>query len=524
MDSPLPASGSSYSSTLIMTPAPLPRTHGLHLDLHALNGHHHHHRGPAPKGALGPHISNLPRRPVRKAAAGGGGGGLPVARVPLLVASQNIDQKGRRMNRKTKRLESESESESSASAPTTASVVVPSPIQLPRLPFPISGQVVDVVLERKEVPAREAVVVTEAQMRKRERCVQELGRKSGVFVAFSACHRTAVGGDAKDVLEEEEEGFDAVIRISAAASTDENSDAQEQEQEQRGIIHDVDTHTGVPTLRLVLPPPSPSPSSAGGAAPDDTGVPRLTTVQLRAACAFDAGHRRRRAQAQSPCPEDSHKADAADSSRAAHGRILVSAPRELAIEAFGVGVVLCLSLTTTAADASSDRDVDVDARRRAGAQDRGEADTDEDVDERVHSLVMGWHDLPQPGRELDSSASYVEDRSSSTASPEFRDDGGEGEGEVGLHDAWRGLLSREGMDYLARVLSGSSSSSASPTSTSTWTTSRASTARPEWDAGAATLARRLPAQQLRAPSSSVASARSDFGIDSPATPVGVSSP
>ncbi|KAJ6509760.1 hypothetical protein DFH09DRAFT_1334082 [Mycena vulgaris] len=316
--------GSSCSSTLIMTPVPLPPL-----------------RRPAPKGPLQPHITNLPRR--RRA---------PMANLCMSAPPR------------------------SASGDST---YAPSPIQIPSLPvlpFPISGGGVPMQRETLSVPSsaprgpvqpahgnvpRRTKPLSAAQLRarrRRERCIQELGRSSGVFLAF----------ECESAEEEAEDRFDAVVRISAARE----GDAEE------GKDLGVDDKGGGAVLRFTAP------------GTRDDGVPCLQPAQLRAACAFVSGH------------------------RAEGRRVLITAPRAHAVDALSVGVCCIRSDAEVTRFMDEDADDDVD----------GDADA-----ERVHRLVMRWHDLP---------AEDAED-----------DDGYDG---GGLKEEWRGLLSRDGMDYLAAVV------------------------------------------------------------------------
>ncbi|KAJ7183535.1 hypothetical protein C8R46DRAFT_1344337 [Mycena filopes] len=430
MDSPLPASSSSLcSSTLVMTPAPLPQSHphpavrlhpNLHLDLNDLRyGHAHTQRGPAPKGALGPHISNLPRR-----ARPGPGGRVyaPPPATNLQKTPQNQNRRNTNTKQPKKKVVVESESESESSAPTASCASVRGafvPIRLPRLPT-VLGHVRRV--KRRPKP------LTPAQARARRRCVQALpGVSSGVVLAFS---------DAEEEEGREEEGFDAVVRISISISTGVEASIHEEAKED---------DTCPTTLRLGVPP---------AAVERDTGVPGLTHTQLRAAGAF----------ALAASSLDKLNATGKEEVRKERARVLVCAPRDCAREAFGVGVLLVLALALG---------VDTDKCDPPAAP--GVADNEKEggrgADGAVHRLVMGWHDLPQPKPWRDASAatapagppSSVSSPSSSASDDEEDEDeavdgGGEGGGEgglrLGLRDAWRGLLSRAGMDYLEGVRGG----------------------------------------------------------------------
>ncbi|KAJ7131949.1 hypothetical protein C8R46DRAFT_1048472 [Mycena filopes] len=443
MDSPLPASSSSLcSSTLVMTPAPLPQSHphpavrlhpNLHLDLNDLrygHGHAHTQRGPAPKGALGPHISNLPRR-----ARPGVYAPPPAPATNLQKTPQN------RRNTKQPKKKVVVESESESSAPTTASCASVRgafvPIRLPRLPT-VLGQGPGV----RRVKRRPPKPLTPAQARARRLCVQALpgaGSESGVVVAFS---------DAEDEgVDEERAGFDAVVRISistgAEASIHEAAAAEEDGD---------DTRPRATTLRLGVPP---------AAVERDTGVPGLTRAQLRAAGAFaltaaSAPDKQLLNGLGDATEKEEEEARTRKEEKRAR-RVLVCAPRDCAREAFGVGVVLVLGL-----DKSSPAPLGGDDKEEGGGKDGG----------AVHRLVMGWHDLPQPKPWRDSpsassSAAAPPPPPSSVSSPESSasdDDeeedaegeeeevaGGGGGGGGGLRDAWRGLLSRAGMDYLEAV-------------------------------------------------------------------------
>ncbi|KAJ7122565.1 hypothetical protein C8R43DRAFT_1136190 [Mycena crocata] len=325
---------SACSSTLIITPTPLPPV-----------------RGPAAKGPLQPHITNLPRR-----------------RRPMATLRISAPP-------------------SSASPKPPDSTYLPSPIQLPSLPpFPISpGFPPPAVREGPTIaqprgpvqPAhgnvpRRAKPLSETQLRarrRRERCVQELGRASGVFVAFPP--------HPLDTTEEDEDEFDAVVRISPAEDGGSNAKV-------------VDKGGGA-TMSLVTP------------GTRDDGVPSLTAAQLRAACAFVWAH------------------------QADGRRVLITAPRAYAVDAMSVGVC-CGSRSVESARASP----------RPHELEGGDG-VDADAD-RVHRLVMRWHDLP------------------SSQDDEDDDFGG------GLKDDWRGLLSHDGIYYLAAALRAPTLSHSRPSS------------------------------------------------------------
>ncbi|KAJ7776635.1 hypothetical protein DFH07DRAFT_798780 [Mycena maculata] len=311
--------GSSCSSTLIMTPAPLPSL-----------------RGPAPKGALQPHITNLPRR--RRA---------PIA-TSLRISAPPTPSR-------------------STASPAPGSAQPTTPIHLPALPplpFPISAGGVP---DRPSAPAptargnvqpahgnvpRRAKPMTEAQMRarrRRERCVQELGRASGIFVAFPC-----------DSAEDENE-FGAEVRIAPGpdeGATDVDVD---------------DKGGGAAILRVVAP------------GTRDDGVPCLEPAQLRAAGAF------------------------VSKQRTAGRRVVITAPRAHAVDALSVGVC-CVAASELPSHEPPGQDPKVL----------------DDADPELHRLVMRWHDLP--------------------ADDDDDDYGG------GLKGEWRGLLSRDGMDYLATAV------------------------------------------------------------------------
>lgn len=192
--------------------------------------------------------------------------------------------------------------------------------------------------------------------RRRERCFQELGRESGIFIAF-AC--SPADGS-------EDEGFNAVVRISPI------QDGKAEE----GTSADVDDKGGGGGAAVAR-------FSAHGTR--DDGVPCLQPAQLRAACTFVCQH------------------------RAEGRRVLIVAPRAHAVDALSVGVC-CIS-------------------RRAHPTEAVEDGSEDAEQERVHRLVMRWHDLP------------AED-----------DDEDDAYGAGGLKDEWRGLLSRDGMDYLAAAV------------------------------------------------------------------------
>ncbi|KAJ6596014.1 hypothetical protein B0H10DRAFT_2089147 [Mycena sp. CBHHK59/15] len=288
---------SACSSTLITTPAlSKPR------------------RSPAPKGPLQPHITNLPRR----------------RRAPKPIPPPVSEP------------------------PAQEPIHLPSP---PPLPFPITAGGIPQPRDAFGAPRgpvqpahanlpRRAKPLTAAQARarkRRERCMQELGRASGVFVAL---------GWGSEDEGTDDDTHDAVVRITPEGNEDEGGDCD-------GILHVV-----APGTR-------------------DDGVPCLSPAQLRAACAFLCGR----------------KADAEG-----RGRVLITASRAHAVDALGLGVGVCCAAS-------------------AG----GDADTHPADAEHVHRLVMRLHDLPAD------------------------DDGDDGD-DGGLKDAWRGLLSRDGMDYVAAAL------------------------------------------------------------------------
>ncbi|KAJ7770038.1 hypothetical protein B0H16DRAFT_1715664 [Mycena metata] len=301
--------------------------------------------------------------------------------------------------------------------------------QVPRLPFPVLGQVLDLVLERKvAVLARAEEVCTGQEQElggvcrvlhsdRRNLAAQERGIIRGqtdapalrvvLPLSFSSSESsgddpgvphlkpaqvratcdTAVGGDAKDVPEAGgEKGFD--IRISAFASTDENSDAQEHEQGAR--------MTPIPTAS----PPSAAPRRPATALPSPDSRDHLS---------------------------GNADVDAVDSKATyGHGRIFV--------------VCAC----------------------RVRQPLRGE----DENDMRVRDL------LSQLGRELDSSASYVENTGCSNSGFTHR---------ILLLD-----FEFNHFDHC--------------------------------DCAELEAALHFPSMQLRLPSSSVASARSKFRVDSPSTP------
>ncbi|KAJ7815645.1 hypothetical protein B0H14DRAFT_2846891 [Mycena olivaceomarginata] len=350
MASPPPSSplfrlsgSSSCSSTLIMTPAPGPLPMLVH-------------RGPAPKGHLQPHVSNLPRR--RRAPP------VPVS-TTLRISAPPAPSTSRSRS-----------SPSPAAGNSTSTSYAPSPIQLPSLPFPISASGGPQLREydsyereyeheylmmkqaqhqgtgpaHANVPRR-AKVLTAAQVRarrRRERGMQELGRASGVFVAFESA-------SAEDINEDREE-FGAVVRIQTSSAGGETSCEEE---------------TGK-VLRLVV----------ARDARDDGDT-------LCAACAFVGKHRE------------------------GGSRVLVTTPRERAVDALSVGVCCATTISPDPEQVNSNRDTDMDA------------------EEDVHQLLVRWHDLPADDRDEDD---------------EDGDHGG------GLRDEWRGLLSRDGIEYLAAAL------------------------------------------------------------------------
>ncbi|KAJ7671298.1 hypothetical protein DFH06DRAFT_1365963 [Mycena polygramma] len=343
--SPFPSSPSARSSTLVMTPAPLPL-----------------HRGPKPKGHLQPHVTNLPRRPRR-------------APVPPPASDATAT--------------SNSDPDASVKAAAVAPPFQrPTFIQLPPPPmlsFPLTAGVPQRREEPRVRPAGRNVGPAHANVprrhrqtvtRERARCMQELGHASRVFVAFALADSEGAADKAAEEAAAEV-GFGAVVRISAdpgdAGAVDDKGGGQSGED---GRV-----------LRLV----------AEGLSRDD-GVPCLLPTQLRAARAFVLAHLET-----SGC------------------RALITAPRERAIEAVAVGVC-CMRPERPTLE-----------RTASAPHEDGEADDEiEDQDlaaERVHALVMQWHDLPPEDGQHD------EDR-----------------GGGALRDEWRGLLSRDGIDYIAAVL------------------------------------------------------------------------
>ncbi|KAF8175728.1 hypothetical protein K438DRAFT_1771014 [Mycena galopus ATCC 62051] len=135
----------------------------------------------------------------------------------------------------------------------------------------------------------------------------------------------------------------------------------------------------------------------------DDGVPSLEPAQLRAACAFVCEHREREGMAGK--------------------RVLITAPREHAVDAF------CVALGAIVFGTMS------------GSRSREAWSTADGDAERMHRVMVRWHDFPVPVEGQDG-------------------DGGETEGgDSRLRDDWRGLLSRNGIEYLAAALLGSTSPS-----------------------------------------------------------------
>ncbi|KAK6996813.1 hypothetical protein R3P38DRAFT_3070610 [Favolaschia claudopus] len=327
---------SACSSTLIMTPAPP----------------HHHQRGPAPKGHLQPHISNLPRR--RRAP------GATTLRIsaPQAPSSSSLSPSPKEEN-----------------ANSTSSSYAPSPIQIPSLfPFGKGGLMPprNGVLNSQGIwqAYRESPTTTapsSSTHRGRKRALQELGYGSGYFVAFEKLGSGEEG-------EDEDMVFGATIRITHEEEVDDEACVIE---DKRG-----DDDRGA-ELRLVV----------SGSSRDD-GVPNLTPAQLRAAVAF--GRRQR---------EEGHQ-------------VLITVPPRNPVDALSIGAC-CIAIeepdTITKEELSLDEDADADV-------------------ERIHLLLVPWHDMP-----LEELAA---------------DDSDSGHLGGGLGDAWRGLLSRDGIEYLASAMRG----------------------------------------------------------------------
>ncbi|KAJ7290447.1 hypothetical protein C8J57DRAFT_1275904 [Mycena rebaudengoi] len=142
-------------------------------------------------------------------------------------------------------------------------------------------------------------------------------------------------------------------------------------------------------------------------------------------------------------------------------RVLVTAPRAHAADAMGVGVGACV-------------------RVQGLADEKGDAN---EYRERMHALLVRWHDLPD---ECDPPPAYTAPaflrRRSASQPPQAReartvdakrlpvlpragtstDSDAEGLRDRdralvvpgGLQEAWRGVLSRGGIEYLGRVLAG----------------------------------------------------------------------
>ncbi|KAJ7792076.1 hypothetical protein B0H14DRAFT_3565075 [Mycena olivaceomarginata] len=113
----------------------------------------------------------------------------------------------------------------------------------------------------------------------------------------------------------------------------------------------------------------------------DDGVPCLEPAQLRAACAFVGKHRE------------------------GGSRVLITTPRERAVDALSVGVCCATTISPDPEQVNSNGDTDIDA------------------EEGVHQLLR-----------------------TTGMDNEDGDHGG------GLRDGWRGLLSRDGIEYLAAAL------------------------------------------------------------------------
>ncbi|KAK7032671.1 hypothetical protein R3P38DRAFT_2918329, partial [Favolaschia claudopus] len=228
---------SACSSTLIMTPAPP----------------HHHQRGPAPKGHLQPHISNLPRRRRAHRATT-----LRISAPPAPSSSS---------------LSPLPKEDNDLNANSTSSSYAPSPIQIPSL-FPFSkgglmpprngglgSQGIWQAYRNSPTTASSS-----SPHRGRKRALQELGYGSGYFLAFEKLGSGEEGDDDEDMA------FGATIRITHEEEVDDEACVIE---DKRG-----DDDNGA-ELRLVV----------FGSSSREDGVPNLTPAQLRAAVAF--GRRQR---------------------------------------------------------------------------------------------------------------------------------------------------------------------------------------------------------------------------------------
>jgi len=136
----------------------------------------------------------------------------------------------------------------------------------------------------------------------------------------------------------------------------------------------------------------------------DDGVPSLEPAQLRSACAFVCGHRKE------------------------GRRVLITAPREHAVDALTVALGVSCARS--------------DAILTGGEEEGGAEEGDVDA-QCLHRILIRWHDLP------------------TEVQGEYKDEDDRGEG---LRDEWRGLLSRDGIDYLAAALAAEPPSPSPPLS------------------------------------------------------------
>ncbi|KAJ7080308.1 hypothetical protein C8R44DRAFT_895414 [Mycena epipterygia] len=500
MDSRSPSSASS--STLVQTPLPNVRlglnSLNLNLNLTGLSM-----RGPAPKGPLQPHVSNLPRRrrpvpvPVRAVEVDGEEiekeavaeiqeqapppAAPPIAEPVLSSGCSSASVAGSSSSSPSPSLSSHSPSSSlapspSLSSPSSSVALTPRRPAHHRLPShrPARGPLQPA---HANLPRRRM----QRPQRRPDRGMQALGR-SGVFVAF--------GGEG----EEEEEGFDVVVRIGEAeggeADVTEGGDVHV---EQDTTTDDVDQGGGG-TLRLTLLAPGP---------PRDDGVPRLRPAQLRALGAFVRGSSASphsssdthsspstatpsETQPSAPAPTPS-TTPATSTSTSRRRRILICAPRARALEADVLGAGVCLvlwggglpapSLALAPDAAPTLSPPTLSAPTPAPAPVHAEGKTHGDAENRVHRLLVAWHDCAPPSSAF-SSSSYSSGDDSDDHDSDLEDDveedgrgqgrgrghggeGGRGKEGQGLRDEWRGVLSRGGMDYLEGVLCGEGEEGAS---------------------------------------------------------------
>ncbi|KAJ6577728.1 hypothetical protein B0H19DRAFT_1062314 [Mycena capillaripes] len=393
--SPFPSS-SGRSSTLVMTPAPL-----------SLSLLPSFHRGPKAKGHLQPHITNLPRRPKRAPVR------ITAPRQPSTSSSSPSSTSDGKKEKEDVDAAAEAQDKPEAEespAPAPSPICLPA---LPPLPFPISApwpahaqpsstasqedeeeSIIRMRVRPEPQHANVPVGPAHANVPRRRRakkppgrCLQELGRASGVFVAFAAEGDAQAQAQATEA--QLEEGFGAVVCICEDASI-----------ETEGVPIDdtsmrIDDDGERPVLRL----------GARGYARDD-GVPRLRPAQLRAARAFVRAYQ--------------------ETDKGA-GRVLITAPRARAADALAVGVCCaCVHPPMHVREGGV-------AGKAGDRVEEGEEEDEEEQEEaeRIHRLLVRWHDLP---------------------ADEWREEDEERGGGGWLREEWRGLLSRDGIEYVAGAL------------------------------------------------------------------------